>query len=104
MYISKRFGCKTMFLHFVKVGMKNMSIPALLQQWRLCKTTKEYQDLLKGDVAKSAYEKELKGKRDRLLSELEASSRLRRELKSQIKRLQREVAHAKDCGCIFDFT
>ena len=93
-YIFKRFGCKALFFHFVKVGTTNIPIPALLQQWQQFKTSSEYQDLKKRSVAKSAHEKELKGKRDRLRSELIAKRR-HGASKSEIKRLQQQVKDAE---------
>ena len=78
-YLFKRLGSKALFFHFVRLGAKNISIPALLQQWREYKTTDEYKHLKRSSVEKTDYEKELKDKRDRLRRELKAKKK-RKEL------------------------
>ena len=44
----------SIFLHLVKVGTKNISIPKFLKQWQKFKHTREYQDMVRSSVAKSA--------------------------------------------------
>ena len=91
-YFYKRFGSKALFFHFVKVGTKDVSVSALLEEWQRFKTTSDYAQLSRRK--KTPEEKGLKAKRDRLRWELKVKKK-QKASDSEIERLQQEVAHAE---------
>ena len=66
----KLSGSKALFSHFIKVGTKRININVLLTEWTKFKSSEEYQKMLMRSSEKSAEEKELKSKLDKIRAEL----------------------------------
>ena len=69
-FFLKLSGAKALFFHFIKVGTERININALLTAWRTFKTSEEYNKMLARGSEKSAKEKEIKNKRDRIRADL----------------------------------
>ena len=69
-FLFKLSGSKALFFHFIKVGTERININALLTAWSTFKTGEEYNKMLARSTEKSAKEKEIKSKRDRIRADL----------------------------------